>query len=364
MTDLDTFLHLLDIIVGEPPACYKAKTADGKIIDGSVGAPMYLVFDMLSNTSAAYDLFRYSPFNVVLKAVLDSWGTYLQSPASNCTLHSRPGGLLSKEAMGVFARYIKPLTFEQTYVCPDPSAENKGFQSWDAFFTRKLQPDARPILFPDDNSFIYNACESATVRHRTNVKLHDTFWLKTQDYSLYDMLGGDKETAEKFVGGTVYQAYLGEYDYHRWHSPINGTITKTVVLPGTYYAALPDDGAPANDPDVKEGDPHAAHSRSQPWLTVSATRALIFIQSDNPAIGLMCFMAIGMVEVSTCQVTVHAHQKVCAGQELGIFHFGGSGYALIFGPQAKVTFEDLDGKPIEPNTHHWVNAIIGRVSKN
>ena len=352
MTDLDTFLHLLDIIVGEPPACYKAKTADGKIIDGSVGAPMYLVFDMLSNTSAAYDLFRYSPFNVVLKAVLDSWGTYLQSPASNCTLHSRPGGLLSKEAMGVFARYIKPLTFEQTYVCPDPSAENKGFQSWDAFFTRKLQPDARPILFPDDNSFIYNACESATVRHRTNVKLHDTFWLKTQDYSLYDMLGGDKETAEKFVGGTVYQAYLGEYDYHRWHSPINGTITKTVVLPGTYYAALPDDGAPANDPDVKEGDPHAAHSRSQPWLTVSATRALIFIQSDNPAIGLMCFMAIGMVEVSTCQVTVHEHQKVCAGQELGIFHFGGSGYALIFGPQAKVTFEDLDGKPIEPNTHH------------
>ena len=363
MTDLDTFLHLLDIIVGEPPAYYKAKTADGRIIDESVGAPMYLVFDMLSNTSAAYDLFRYGPFNVALKALLDSWGTYLQSPASNCTLHSRSGGLFSQEAMVNFAHFIKPLTFEQTYVCPDPSAENKGFQSWDAFFTRKFQPDARPILFPGDNSLVYNACESATLRYRTNVKLHDTFWLKTQDYSLYDMLGGDKETAEKFAGGTVYQAYLGEYDYHRWHSPISGTITKTVVLPGTYYAVLPDDGSPGDD-GFKKGDPHSAIMRCQPWLTVSATRALVFIQSDNPAIGLMCFMAIGMVEVSTCQVTVHEHQKVCAGQELGMFHFGGSAYALIFGPQAKVTFEGVDGKRIQPNTHYWANTIIGRVSRD
>ena len=162
--------------------------------------------------------------------------------------------------MAGFTPYIRPLTFEQTYVCPDPSAENKGFQSWDAFFTRKLQPDARPILFPDDNSFIYNACESATLRYRTNVKLHDTFWLKTQDYSLYDMLSSessDRETAEKFMGGTVYQAFLSEWDYHRWHSHINGTITGTAVLPGTYYAVLPNDGSPGDD-GFERGDPHGA----------------------------------------------------------------------------------------------------------
>ena len=54
---------------------------------------MSLAFDMLSNTSAGYDLFRYTPFNVALKAVLDSWGTYLQFPASNCNFHTKPGGL-------------------------------------------------------------------------------------------------------------------------------------------------------------------------------------------------------------------------------------------------------------------------------
>ncbi|KAF8553303.1 phosphatidylserine decarboxylase [Imleria badia] len=361
--DFGTFLHILDIIVGEPPMYYMAKTGDGRTISDAVGAPMYLVFDMLSNTAAAYDLFRYRPFNEALKALLDSWGTYLQSPASSSTLHSKLGGMFSQEAMVDLVPYIKPLTFEQTYVCPDPSAENKGFDSWDAFFTRKLQPNARPIKSPDDNSLIYNGCESTTLRYKTNVKFHDTFWLKDQNYSLYDMLGGDKEIAKKFVGGTVYQAYLGDRDYHRWHCPVNGTIVKFHVLPGSYYAALPDDGSSGED-GIEKGDPHGALVRCQPWLTVSSTRSLVFIQADNPDIGLICFIAIGLAEVSTCEVTVCENQKVCAGQELGIFHFGGSGYALVFGPQAKITFEDAVGKAIEPHTHYWVNTIIGRVSQN
>ena len=38
----------------------------------------------------------------------------------------------------------------------------------------------------------------------TNVQLHDRFWLKTQNYSLYDILGRDADVAQKFVGGKVY----------------------------------------------------------------------------------------------------------------------------------------------------------------
>ncbi|KAF8553305.1 hypothetical protein OG21DRAFT_1523204 [Imleria badia] len=63
------------------------------------------------------------------------------------------------------------------------------------------------------------------------------------------------------------------------------------------------------------------------------------------------------VYVSTCQLTVHEDDKVCAGQELGMFRIGGSGYAVVVGPQVKITFEDVDGKPIEPNTHYWVGKI-------
>ena len=54
------------------------------------------------------------------------------------------------------------------------------------------------------------------------------FWLKYQPYSIYDMFmvyQNDKiELAKRFVGGTVYQAYLSVYNYHRWHAPISGVI--------------------------------------------------------------------------------------------------------------------------------------------
>ncbi|KAF8549642.1 phosphatidylserine decarboxylase [Imleria badia] len=364
--DYPTFLYLLDVIVQEAPAYYKAtRESDGEIIGEPIGVPLYLVFDLLSNTSAAYTLFCYPPFNDALKTLLDYWGTYLQSTNSNYTLNTTAEGWFGQIATQDFVPYLYPLTFDETYVSPDSSADNKGYTSWDAFFTRDFQTGARPINPSYDSSLIYNACESTTLQYRTNVQLHDTFWLKDQNYSLYDMVGGHPAIAEKFEGGTVYQAFLSPQDYHRWHSPVKGTIVtyETIpgsVLPGTYYAVLPDDGSPGND-GLEKGDPHGALIRSQPWLTVSSTRAVIFIQADNADIGLMCFIGVGMAEVSTCDVTVTEGQSVDVGDELGMFHFGGSSHALIFGPQAKLTFEDPDGNPLEENTHYWINTQIGKV---
>jgi phosphatidylserine decarboxylase len=89
-----------------------------------------------------------------------------------------------------------------------------------------------------------------------------------------------------------------------------------------------------------------------------AARALIYIESDNPDIGLVCFIAVGMVEVSTCEVTVKRGQKVSAGSELGMFHFGGSSFVLAFGPQAYVSFTGaVLGK------HTKVNSILARVHR-
>ena len=58
------------------------------------------------------------------------------------------------------------------------------------------------------------------------------------------MLGADKMgikpfVEEHFVGGTVYQAYLDPFCYHRWHSPVSGTIDKSYKLGGTYFIDSP-----------------------------------------------------------------------------------------------------------------------------
>lgn len=133
----------------------------------------------------------------------------------------------------------------------------------------------------------------------------------------------------RFVSGTVYQAFLSALNYHRWHTPVNGTVLETQVVPGTYYSETP---AVGMDP--------SAPNNCQGYLTAVATRAMIYIKADNPNIGLMCFMAVGMAEVSTCEITVQKGTKVVQGDELGMFHFGGSTHCLIFRPETKVQFTD------------------------
>ncbi|KAJ7857936.1 phosphatidylserine decarboxylase-domain-containing protein [Mycena olivaceomarginata] len=194
--------------------------------------------------------------------------------------------------------------FNSTYICPKPEEMDRGFTSGDHFFTGEFQPDARPVHSSSDPAIdagiIVSACESTVLRLDHNVQLHDQFWLKGQKYSLYDMLDRNETATEAFIGGTVYQAFLGPADYHRWRSPVSGTIVNEVVVP-------------EGDPDFKPGSPYGAIIRSQSWLTQSATRAIIYIQADNPKIGLVGFIAVGMVEVSTCALAVRAGQQIEKG---------------------------------------------------
>ncbi len=52
----------------------------------------------------------------------------------------------------------------------------------------------------------------------------------------------------------------------------------------------------------------------------------------------MCFIAVGMAEVSTCEITVQEGQVLKKGDEMGMFHFGGSTHCLVFRPGTSVTF--------------------------
>lgn len=90
---------------------------------------------------------------------------------------------------------------------------------------------------------------------------------------------------------------------------------------------------------------------------MSAARALFYIRAANPKIGLVCFIAVGMAEVSTCFVTAEVGKVVKTGEELGMFRFGGSSHALVFQEQANVQFFDS----VVLNEHLKVNSIIAHV---
>ena len=60
-------------------------------------------------------------------------------------------------------------------------------------------------------------------------------------------------------------------------------------------------------------------------------RARLLIESDDPAIGLVCLMPVGMVEVSSCVIhaDVRPGQRIQKGEEVGYFQYGGSTYRII-----------------------------------
>ena len=238
---------------------------------------------------------------------------------------------LSEEAMSKFAKFLPPPgtpteRFQKAFVHEDNRSDDHwGFQSWDDFFTRRFVNIEATRPLPNDHKVvIVSACESTIYNINYDATEDGYFWLKGMEYSLRMMLNNE-EFAPLFYGGTVYQAYLNAWDYHRWHSPVDGIVKKVVNVPGTYYA-LPKDFYKDLHSDVE------VHGivEAQSFLAVAATRALVFIESDNHDIGLICFIGVGMVEVSSCEITVRACDRVKKGDQIGLFHFGGSTSCLVF----------------------------------
>ncbi len=290
-------------------------------LTGLVGFPINAIFDWSMATPAGFTAFLDDRLNQQLKKVLNEWGRFLKSKDSAYVLNDHP----RNGWFGADARKAMP-DFDTEFKC-DPLAPHHGFTSWDDFFTREFREGMRPIANPDDDAVIVNACESAPYRLSHNVELYNDFWIKGQPYSLSHMLNNDPYMY-LFAGGTVYQAFLSALSYHRWHSPVSGTVKKAYVIDGTYYSETPAEGFDPSGPNESQG-----------YITEVATRALIFIEADNPDIGLMCFMPVGMAEVSTCEITVYEGQHVEKGEEIGMFHFGGSTHCLIFQPNVQLDFD-------------------------
>lgn len=105
----------------------------------------------------------------------------------------------------------------------------------------------------------------------------------------------------------------------------------------------------------------AGPNESQGYITQVASRALVFIEADNPKIGLMAVMFVGMAEVSSNEITVYEGQHIKKGEQLGMFHFGGSTHTLIFRPEVDLDF-DLHGQTPGLNSKNIpVRAQIAKV---
>lgn len=320
-----------------------------------VGTPMAALFNYPMATRAGFAFFMNDKVNAKLRDILNYWGKYLKSEASTYVLNTSSHGWLCDEARELMAKKAYGNDFEKVFHCRSNKLEDHlGFTSWDDYFTREFNPGVRPVENPNDPDSIACACESAPLKIAHNLPLRDKFWMKGQPYSLLDLLQNDP-WADQFKGGTLYQAFLSVFSFHRWNSPVDGTIVKAYNLPGSYYAENLYEGFTSATPDDTQA------TASQGFLTSTATRAVIFIKSDNPKIGLMCFVAVGMSEVSSDEITVKVGQHVKKGDQLGLFHFGGSTHVLLFRPETQLEFNLHGQTPGLGSEDIKVNSEIAHV---
>jgi phosphatidylserine decarboxylase len=345
--DYHRMLQLINAILTKAPEFNELA-----FVVGLVGFPINAIFDWSMGTKSGFAAFLNDKINRQLKKILNEWAIFLSSKDSTYVLNTHPQtGWFGKNALqAMFPNCDNPRQkFEETFKC-EPNKPHYGFSSWDDFFLREFKDGQRPIAAPNDDNVIINACESAPYKLAYQVKRYDQFWIKAQPYSLEHMLANDP-LVEKFVGGTIYQAFLSALSYHRWHSPVSGRVVKSYVQEGTYYSET-----------LAEGFDRSGPNESQGYITEVATRALIFIDADNPAIGLMCFMAVGMAEVSTCEITVYEGQQIKKGEQIGMFHFGGSTHCLIFRPEVHLEFDLHGQKPGLDAQNIPINSRIATIS--
>ena len=249
--------------------------------------PMGAVLDWTMGTPAGIAAYRDSRINGALKAILREWCEFLNTPAALYVLNDSPQGWKSVKACADVG-----MQFQH-----DPSHHHWGSTSWNDFFTRRFVDGARPVTAPDDDSVNVSACESMPYGLRTDVRLRDRFWVKGQPYSLHDMNDNDDAVAE-FAGGTVNQAFLSATNYHRWHSPVAGTVVRAWVVDGTSYSEADIVGrgvsyaAGARVRGIRESWPHPGPSPHYPGRTSrhpvpppAGLPVLGWEETDGPALG-------------------------------------------------------------------------------
>jgi phosphatidylserine decarboxylase len=114
-------------------------------------------------------------------------------------------------------------------VQPNPLA----YESFNAFFTRALRPDARPV---DADARSIVSPVDGTVSQCGVINGDRLIQAKGHDYSLLALLGGDATLAQRYQGGQFACIYLAPYNYHRMHMPLAGHLQDTIYVPGELFS--------------------------------------------------------------------------------------------------------------------------------
>jgi phosphatidylserine decarboxylase len=111
-------------------------------------------------------------------------------------------------------------------------SDTDAYQSFNAFFTRALRADARPII-PDASKVLCPI--DGTVSQVGQLTGDRLLQAKGKVYSVVALLG-DTVEARQFSDGSYATLYLSPRDYHRVHMPVDAELAYTRYIPGRLFS--------------------------------------------------------------------------------------------------------------------------------
>ncbi len=143
-------------------------------------------------------------------------------------LASARAGRLTTWAIGRFVRRYGVNMAEAAE--PDIAA----YPSFNDFFTRALEPGARPLASAE-----WVCPVDGAISQFGAIETDQVFQAKGHRYSTTALLGGDGALAGAYDNGFFATLYLSPKDYHRIHMPCAGRLRQMLHVPGELFSVNP-----------------------------------------------------------------------------------------------------------------------------
>jgi len=201
-----------------------------------------------------------------------------------------------------------------------------AYGSLNAFFTRRLREGARSIDARGPGDLVSPA--DGRLDQFGEIRKNTLVQAKGRTYRLVDLLDSGRDAA-RFEGGQFATIYLSPRDYHRVHSPVEGTVTRLGYVPGQLFPVNP-----------------FAVEHVERLFTVNE-RLTTFVETSQ--MGPVAVVMVGATCVGKITLAFHPFRTNAAfrrredvaldepveldhGDELGIFNLGSTVIVLVGNP--------------------------------
>jgi phosphatidylserine decarboxylase len=226
----------------------------------------------------------------------------------------------------VHARLPRPIArrlvrwFANAYEIDVDAADSEldDYPSIGHFFTRDLREGLRPI----EGDFVSPV--DGTLRNFGVITDGRLEQIKGKTYSVASFLG-DATEAKRYDNGVFFNLYLSPQDYHHVHSPVTGTIVRSVHIPGKLW--------PVNDWSIANVDElFSVNERVITYIDCHlGLAAVVMIGATN--VGKISVVYDSFIANAKAEKTVTRDYAppidIAAGGRLGTFHMGSSVVVLI-----------------------------------